>query len=324
EKAYAGLLPLRRYPVALLALTVDPAEVDVNVHPAKREVRFKREADLFPLVYQAVRTALERQALYRPVEVERPPVEPPPATSALPFTGHPRPVPVAEPVLAPKPVPSASGQVRETGGDDAPIRADAAEPAGLAYLGQYAQTYLVAEVPGALVLVDQHAAHERVIFDALLAGYRAGRALPVQALLWPEKVELTPAEAATLDEALPALRMLGFEVEPFGGRTVLVRALPVLLSRVGLSEVLAEVAGDPAGGAAFGSGRRPVPFSLERLFQTFACRGAIKAGQRLAPAEAVALLEQWRASDQPWTCPHGRPVALRWSQGDVEALFFRK
>lgn len=344
EKAYGGLLPLRRYPVALLGLEVDPAEVDVNVHPAKREVRFRREADLFPVVHQAVRTALDRQTLYRPVEVPPPAADPRPLRPALPLArvspstpsfapglalAFARGTPVEAPGTAvvaatPPPAVSAPGQVREGNAGGPPEVAAAEEPVELSYLGQYAQTYLIAEVPGALVLVDQHAAHERVIFDALVAGFRSGSALPVQTLLWPENVELTPAESAVLEEALPALQRLGFEVEPFGGRAVLVRALPVLLSRAGFREVLAEVAGESPATAAAGAGRRPVPYSLERLFQTFACRGAIKAGQRLAPAEAVALLEEWRASDHPWTCPHGRPVALRWSQGDVETAFLRK
>lgn len=300
ERAYAGHLPVRRYPVALLRLTVDPAQVDVNVHPAKREVRFRREGDLFQLVHQAVSAALGTQPLYRPVSAPSAAVEAVPTPLDLDWS------------------PSATSRVAP---DHVAEQPEPTSESALRYLGQLGASYLVGETPEGLVLVDQHAAHERVIFDALRAGREAGVALPVQHLLWPMQVDLAPAEAELLEEITPALTSLGFALEPFGGRSILLRSVPVLLTGIDLRQVLADLMAEGETGSPV---RRTPALLPERLLQRLACRAAVKAKHPLAPAEATALLEQWHASTQPWTCPHGRPVALRWSFAEVAAAFLRR
>jgi DNA mismatch repair protein MutL len=172
-----------------------------------------------------------------------------------------------------------------------------------------------------LILVDQHAAHERVIFDALRASLDSGAPLTVQQLLFPGEFELTPAEVDVLEDVRPVLEGLGYAVEPFGGRSVLVRAVPVLLAELDVRQVVAELAASAGEGVAL---RRSPAALLERLLQGLACRAAVKANHALTPVEAEALLEQWAVSAQPWTCPHGRPVALRWSWPEVAASFLRR
>jgi DNA mismatch repair protein MutL len=307
EKTYTGLLPGRRFPVAFLHLEVDPGLVDVNVHPAKREVRFRREGDVFQAVHRAVAEALTGQPLYRSLAVPSAAWPGEAAEAILPLAvGSPGPSSLRAAARPESPASSASSRLT-------PLR----------YLGQLAMTYLVAEIPGGLVLVDQHAAHERVIFNALRSGLAAGTALPVQTLLWPAQVELTPAEAQLLADLLPVLTALGFALEPFGGRSVLVRAVPVLLARLEVRQVLAALVGEgeevPAGAVP----RSPEPL-VERLLPRLACRAAVQANQALAPEEAEALLDQWQTADHPWTCPHGRPVALRWPLAEVAAAFLRR
>ncbi|MDI6871626.1 MAG: DNA mismatch repair endonuclease MutL [Bacillota bacterium] len=308
EKAYAGLLPLRRFPVAFLQLTADPGLVDVNVHPAKREVRFRREGELFQVVQRAVAAALERQPLYRPAG---PAVSGPPA---------PR---VAEALLPLAEARDGEGPAGP-GTTDRPAPESPAAPSRqpLRFLGQLAASYLVGETAEGLVLVDQHAAHERVIFDTLRAGLLAGTPLPVQTLLWPTQVELSPAEAELLTDFLPLLASLGFAVEPFGGRSILLRAVPVLLTGIDLRQVLADLVEEAETSPS--SARRAPTALAERLLQRLACRAAVKANQSLSPEEAGALLEQWQTSAQPWTCPHGRPVALRWTLAEIAASFLRR
>lgn len=309
EKAYAGFLPLRRYPVAVIHLDVDPGRVDVNVHPAKREVRFRQEGEVFRAVCGAVESALHEEPLFRAVSpggrVDTPYgiSQPGDAVRELQFTWD-----------------SGGGEGEETPGSRDAFSEPAQGRSPLRYLGQVAATYLVAEDDTGLVVVDQHAAHERVVYDALQAGLATGSSLPVQTLLWSTRVELTPVEAELLDRVLPVLSALGFELEPFGGRSLLVRAVPVLLSRLDLREALSDAA---LAEAQPGEGRSSSA-QHERLFRSMACRAAVKAKQPLSPAEAEALLEQWQSSAQPWTCPHGRPAALRWPLGEIAASFLRR
>ncbi|MGE5553157.1 MAG: DNA mismatch repair endonuclease MutL [Betaproteobacteria bacterium] len=317
EKAYAGLLPLRRFPVVFLHLTIDPGLVDVNVHPAKREVRFRREQELFQTAQQVVARALSTQPLCRtaaPPENCLYPVQAV-AEASLPFEAR-RPSSPLE--NSPIPAPQVEGQTA-TATALAPI----SDRQPLRYLGQLAASYLVCEMAAAgLVLVDQHAAHERVIFDALQSSLASGAGLPVQHLLWPTQVELSPVEAGLLPDLLPVLSGLGFVIEPFGGRSILVRSVPVLLSGLDFRALLAELVEEGRHSAA-GTGRSPALLA-QRCLERLACRAAVKANQPLSAEEAAALLEQWQSSGQPWTCPHGRPVALRWTLTDIAAAFLRR
>jgi DNA mismatch repair protein MutL len=303
-QGYRTLLMVGRYPVAVLFLDLPPEEVDVNVHPAKAEVRFRSADRVFSAVQRAVRRAL----------------------------------------MAHTPVPEVTEQFqwsargRETGTGDwgqptVDFRPDAsletAHPGSvlteqapritplLRLVGQIAQTYLVAEGPDGLYLIDQHAAHERVLFEKLSAQH--GSELASQALLSPAAVELPPASARLLAEQLPILAHLGFQVEPFGGHTFLVRGLPQLLAGMDPAAAVRVLVED------FEEDETPLQAEVEaRIIARVCKRAAVKAGQSLSPAEQRALLTDLEGCQSPRTCPHGRPTMIHLSVDLLERQFGRK
>jgi DNA mismatch repair protein MutL len=314
--AYREVLPRGRYPSAVLFLDLPPQAVDVNVHPAKWEVRFADPGAVHRLVSRAVREALGARRWLGGAGA------PGPAASALLSSG---PAAVHEPATsdwifagaeAPPPAPRL-----------APAAAEPAAPAGpdpglrfadLRPLGQLLATYLLLEAPGGLVLVDQHAAHERVLYERLRAGYRAG-AVARQALLLPATVELAPDRAARLAGALAELPGLGFDVDAFGGCAFAVRAIPAELAGRDPAALLAELAEQ----LGAGDGSLRAPEAIDRLFASLACHSARRAGEALEPREQRALLASLDAI--PWapTCPHGRPVAIPITRGELERRFRR-
>jgi len=325
---YRDVLPRGRFPSAVLFLELPPAQVDVNVHPAKWEVRF---ADP-----QAVHRAV-RQAVSRGLETRRWLADASPRALVSPGTGHSgasgatwavRTGPESAPgdwALA-SPGPAAEGADAAWGKASAPARAGAALHFGdQRLLGQLLATYLVLETEHGLVLVDQHAAHERVLYERLRREW-SERSVASQGLLAPIPVSLDPAAGALLVDAADALARLGFEVEPFGEATVAVRGIPALLSGSDpvmlLHELAAELLADPE--ARRLAGDQPPVAAVDRLFAGLACHAARRKGELLAPIEQQALLA---ALDTiPWapTCPHGRPVAVPFELAEIERRFARR
>jgi len=324
---YRDVLPRGRFPGAVLFLEIPAEQVDVNVHPAKWEVRF---ADP-----QAVHRAV-RQAVSRGLEARRWLAEPSPAPSRA-TTGF-GPSDAAGAAWSPRTDP------RRAPGDwtlAAPgLAADAADvawgaPAARAdevlrfgdqrLLGQLLATYLVLETARGLVLVDQHAAHERVLYERLRREW-GERAVACQGLLAPLPVTLDPAGGALLADAAGALARLGFEIEPFGEATVAVRGIPALLSgsdpELLLRELAAELLADPE--ARRLAGERPPIAAVDRLFAGLACHAARRKGELLAASEQQALLAS--LDTIPWapTCPHGRPVAVPFELAEIERRFSRR
>jgi DNA mismatch repair protein MutL len=188
----------------------------------------------------------------------------------------------------------------------------------LRVLGQLAQTYIIAEGPEGMYLIDQHAAHERVLYEQLLA-QQASAAVPVQSLLEPLTVELTPGQAEELELWLDPLHRLGFEVEPFGGTTVLLRALPAILARTDARETFAGMLDELA------SGEDPAAQERDARAAAAACkRGAVKAGQTMSQQEMQVLIAQLEDATSPRTCPHGRPTMILLSQSWMEREFGRR
>jgi DNA mismatch repair protein MutL len=188
----------------------------------------------------------------------------------------------------------------------------------LRFLGQIFDGYLLCEGDGRIVLIDQHAAHERVRFERLCAEHRAG-AVARDALLVPEAVSLPPTQVAALAEHAEAVSAAGLEGEPFGDGTYLLRSVPRLLRGMDAGALLREVASDLVEEGASGAGERAVADVLA----TVACHGAVRVGQRLDAAAVQALLAQMDDVDVNAHCPHGRPVAVELSRGQVERLFGR-
>ena len=313
-QAYHTLLPTGRYPLAVVMVRLPPEEVDVNVHPAKAEVRFRDGDAVFRAVQRAVRhTLLERSPV---------PIAARPATS-WPTSPSRRREERIERLAGLRPHPTGE-QLRF---DER--RADAAAPGEgvfvpsaeqlppLRVVGQLGATYVVAEGPEGMYLIDQHAAHERVLFERLLAE-RERAAVALQALLEPQPVELSPEAVSLLEEHLEMLGSLGFRMEPFGGTTLLVRALPALVAEENPREVLEDLA------AALLAGDAPLGAQVEEAVARQVCkRAAIKAGQVMAREEMEELIRALEQCASPRTCPHGRPTMIHLSVEQLAREFGR-
>ncbi len=387
REAYKGRLTSRDYPQAVVFLDMDPADVDVNVHPAKSEVRFRDEQSVFAAVLWILRTALDRALSGAgPLTAGEGTVSPAPGRpdapsapgspgrpgsraadkessgerdlsadwDAAPGTGRPDlprprgfwgwgddpanlarslrkekedpwlpggertpPLPEAEDLEErgeenPRPpFPGTEEEPPRQAGPltrEVPPRPEEGDVAGLTYLGQVARTYLVfRDASEALVLLDQHAAHERILYNEVTARGWSGRG---QGLVVPLERDLHPAEAQRWQELAPRLAALGFSATLSGGRLSL-RSIPVLLGREEAGAFLTEAL----------AGRKE---DLDALFASLACRSALKGGSRLSRDEALRLVGRWLGEKDRDYCPHGRPVLLRWDAGTLEKLFKRR
>ncbi|HXI95648.1 MAG TPA: DNA mismatch repair endonuclease MutL [Candidatus Acidoferrum sp.] len=279
EECYQGRLERGRHPVAVIDIGIDPELVDVNVHPAKREVRFRDEGTVFAALQRAVRTALDGSEpfRYRPVE------------STATF--------------------AASRVTPQLTIHEAAIALATAEPAAardadagvLRPIGQAGPGYLVAEGPHGLVLVDQHAAHERVLYNRLLDRLRSGRGMS-QPLLIPQAVDVEPALIAAATDHRADLANLGLEYEEFGPRSLRITAVPVEMpagrATAAVQETLAALAESRGDGA------------LEKAAAALACHSAVRFGDVLDVAEQRRLLADLESTEESVTCPHGRPTRL--------------
>jgi DNA mismatch repair protein MutL len=311
KDAHRGFLVEGRQPVAFLHLTVDPANVDVNVHPAKAEVRFRDERRLFGFLVASLREALrttdmstpgERLVAFAERREERDVLVPRqfvlPQTSAL--------------------APSESAFVREAPPAAASESPASAEPIRGPFL-RIASTYIVRALDDGFEIVDQHALHERLTFEALRAEVEAGR-VEVQRFLVPELVEVGPAQVELLEPHFDALAKVGFVLARFGPLTIAVHGLPARLKRPDaagwLRDVIALIERD---------GRSPESAEvLEEVLHRAACRSSVMAGDELSEIEIRALLARARESSHDQTCPHARPTRVRFTLADLEKAFHRR
>jgi len=300
EEAYSGLLTTGRHPIAIVDLRLPHEEVDVNVHPTKAEVRFRQEKEAFATVQRAVRQALLEQA---PV-----PSLPSAAGAA-----------VAQPT-APEETPPLWQRALEAEGQSKTAAGTAAPPPKvslpmLRVVGQIGNTYIVAEGPEGIYLIDQHAAHERVLFEEIRAA-RQRRALDAQGLLEPAIVEVSPQQKEIILAYYEALSDHGFQLEPFGERTYLVRAIPAVLTGTDLSRAFAEFVDTLSEEAA--------PDQQDRVAFSLACHAAVRAGQSLTLEEMRELIRRLEQAEVPHTCPHGRPTMIHMSTALLEKEFRRR
>lgn len=341
-QAYHTLLMVGRYPLTALFLEMPPEEVDVNVHPAKAEVRFRNQDKVFSFVQRSARKAL---LAYSPVPHVAPslwgttrtvPSETPRHTGLDWMIGHDEQVPVDggpysvsteqysvdSGQLAVDSEPStqfSNSLISATSTKHPQPEASSFRPVPLLRLvGQIGATYLVAEGPDGLYLIDQHAAHERVLFEKLMTQH-AMRNIPSQALLTPSVVTLPPPAANLLISQLPTLQHFGFNVEEFGPNTFQVRAVPALFMGSDASAALRAVVED------FEEDESPLQNEIEAKLAARVCkRLAVKAGQSLSNEEQRALLMDLESCDSPRTCPHGRPTMIHLSVDMLERQFGRR
>ncbi len=308
-EGYHNALMRGRFPVAVLFLELDPAGVDVNVHPAKREVRFRQDGDVRRFVCGAVAEVLRGGAvgpLPMPViSGSGLPVWPPIGFMSAPTLSTP---------LQPASPPSSVG-----GSLGLEVAAVRGIPAGWRYLGVVAHLYLVAEKDGGVVLIDQHAAHERILFEQLLRQV-AQEDVSGQRLLYPVTIEFPPVQAQFLKERLEDLGKVGLGISAMGGNAFLVDALPPRIKTLAVEDFLRGVVTDLEKGSS--TTRKDRRLSEEIIAKTV-CRHAIKANDRLTEEEAVQLLVDLLACELPYTCPHGRPTMILLSKAELEKKFGR-
>ncbi len=319
-RAYHTLLMVGRYPLAALFLDLEPASVDVNVHPTKAEVRFRAPDQIFSFVQRSVRKAI---LAYTPVPQMG--ISPPALWTERPAIGKQRDL-AWDFAGDSEQLPVSSGQSQEPSGmnqdsDSQPPTPESQFPSIkmplLRLVGQIGSVYIVAEGPDGLYLIDQHAAHERVLFERLMA-QRDANTLSSQALLQPAIVQFPPAQATLLEEQLSVLQNFGFEVAPFGPNTFQLRAMPTLFSGSDPASALRVLVED------FEGDETPLQNKLEERIAARVCkRMAVKGGQSLSTAEQESLLRDLENCDSPRTCPHGRPTMIHLSVELLERQFGR-
>jgi DNA mismatch repair protein MutL len=329
--AYGDLVPQGRFPMLALFLTLPPEEVDVNVHPAKTELRFRDPNGIRSLIIGALRDALgaaghratsslSQAALQR---MATPESQRPATQSFRPFQAQLNggsAFGFAESVQAPLgPLTEPSGDMRgAVAQDDAQATL---YPLGAAR-AQINDTFIVAETEDALVIVDQHAAHERLVYERLKRAFTNG-GISRQLLLIPEVVELDAEAAANLCAAAAELERLGLVVEPFGEAALLVREVPSLLGTCNVKGLLADLAAELAE-AEDSEQTRLLAARLDHVLSTMACHGSVRAGRRLNPEEMNALLRDMEQTPFTGQCNHGRPTYIELKLADIEKLFSRR
>lgn len=323
--AYADFLARDRHPVLALFVEVDPAEVDVNVHPAKAEVRFRDPGLVRALIVRGLRAALDTAGHRASTTVAgaalaafRPETDAPPAQHHL--------MEAASRAFSPAPAQLPDGAA--FAGFDAPaarVEPDMpqaedmmARPLGAAR-GQLHLTYIVAETHDGLVLVDQHAAHERLVHERMKKAL-AESGITRQALLVPEVVELGQGEASALADRSDELAELGLVLEPFGDGTIIVREVPAMLGDTDVQGLVRDLADELAELGETLSLRE----KLDEVSGTMACHGSVRAGRRLTAPEMNALLREMEATPHSGQCNHGRPTYVKLGLPDIERLFGRR
>ena len=309
-EAYRGFLMERRYPIAVVNIAVPYSDVDVNVHPSKTEVRLRDERRVFSILQRTVRETLianlpVQEISTRPVDDQNLPsvrtywpIIPPNQTLDSDDMGSEAPLQTA---------PSQSPQQ--------PLIPRRALPA-LRVLGQIKATYIAAEGPDGMYLIDQHAAHERVLFERIKSDSRAGSP-SVQGLMEPVTVDLTPEQREIVDSRHSNVSGLGFHVEDFGGGTSVLRGVPAVIGPEDPAGSLRDVLDLMAEGGGYESWDERAAYSL-------ACHGAIRAGKSLTNQETEDLVRQLEQCSQPHTCPHGRPTMIHLSAARLEEEFGRR
>jgi DNA mismatch repair protein MutL len=321
--AYGDLVPHGRYPMLALFLTLPPQEVDVNVHPAKTELRFRDPNGIRSLIIGALRDALgaaghrataslSKAALTR-MAAPPPHYPQPEGAGSRDFGFDERDQAPLEPAAAPSADTRGHDHQAEALGPSFPLGAARA---------QVHDTFIIAETDDALVIVDQHAAHERLVYERLKRAFANG-GISRQLLLIPEVVELDDDTASSLCAAAAALERLGLVIEPFGSGSVLVREVPALLGTCNVKGLLADLAGELAE-AESADDAELLAGRLDQVLSTMACHGSVRAGRRLNPEEMNALLRDMERTPFSGQCNHGRPTYIELKLADIEKLFSRR
>jgi DNA mismatch repair protein MutL len=329
--AYSDMLMRDRHPVGFIFIEIDPALVDVNVHPAKSEVRFRNQSQIHDLVRDVIREGLRAQGMPERGSAAAGPA-PDGVKEALSdyFKSLPGEVRGADPARYPVPFGRRKRDVNSAGPHyafppphlqpppDAPTPSAPAFDSLLAPLAQVHDSFIIAQSPEGMAIIDQHAAHERVLFEKLQDQFVTG-SVPVQDLLIPIPVEPGPAQSVLLSELLPDLGRLGVLVEEFGNGTFMIKAVPSLLSHADGKRLLLDILDEVT--VHGNSGK--MEELRDEILSVMACHPAIKIHRKLDGREMERLLEDLFKCRMPHTCPHGRPTVVRFSIEEIKRLFKR-
>ena len=349
EQAYQTLIPRGRHPAALLFVEMRHEDVDVNVHPMKTEVRFRNGGAVFEVVYRAIRDRLADQTEQAPVatlgDAPAAGTDTPASSSDDAATGPVATASTGEDARAGDSVPDRRSDAPLRLVPDAPTEKALQRPLSLAYdrdarggatapaahppapipmysrlrvIGQIFAGYIALETEEGLLLIDQHAAHERVTFEKLRRELRDG-GIRTQAMLAPVSVELSPARASQVHGALSELRAMGFEVEPFGPTTLLLKGAPAVFGPEGGAKLLTDMI-ESMGDSGFRGGGEA---AFENWLKQLACHGSVRVGRVLEMAEIHSLLAELDRTEFKTNCPHGRPVHIQFGRGQIERMFRR-
>jgi DNA mismatch repair protein MutL len=297
--AYGNTLKRGRYPTGVILISIDPSEVDFNIHPTKKQVRFRREKEVRDFVFRAVQSALTSRKMIPPLIVR------PRAGAGVTVRTRHIPLLSKQDILVSEPK-RAAYRMPKTDTET-----------GVIPIVQIKNSYILAESDAEFYLIDQHAAHERVLYEEARTNLE-GQEPVAQKLLFPETVEVTPEEEDLIDEHLDDFRKIGFDVRKFGRRTYVVEAVPALLKEATRKTILTDMVDEVI------LTRSESPDTHHLLAAAFACKAAIKAGDRLTDEETKSLTDRLFNSRMPFACPHGRPTMIRLSWEEIERRFLRR
>ncbi len=340
EDGYHGFLMQHKYPFAVLLFTMDGAKVDVNVHPNKMELRFSDEQEIYRQLAELIRTTLKKRELIDdvpPVEEKKDTVRPVPEKHKIPepFETKRRAEEMREPFGFSEKENREEKKVFSTGDTEAEEKGDfrqetlsdltAAQPRMLSeearpehrIIGQLFRTYWLVEYRDRFYLIDQHAAHEKVLFEELMMRYRTGEVYS-QMISPPLILSLSMQEETLLQTYQADFERLGFSIEPFGGREYAVRAVPTNLYGLAASDLLSGI-GEELGSLS----EKDAPDLVAERIATMACKAAVKGNQHLSFAEAEHLIDELLTLENPYFCPHGRPVLIAMTKQEIEKRFKR-
>ncbi|MFH1127318.1 MAG: DNA mismatch repair endonuclease MutL [archaeon] len=309
--AYHTLLPIGRHPLFIISIELDPRTIDVNVHPAKTEIRIEKENELYEAVYTAVKSALDRNHLI-PKVIEKTIQKKIPIQYKEPSSGDRRPI-YTSPASFPHRTAPRQMMIKEAKEEDFSFR----KLPQLKILGQVSSTYIIAESKDSMHLIDQHAAAERINYEKLKRSPYGKE--DSQSLLTPKIISLSPKDAHIMKDHLKILKSAGFDIEPYSDNSFSVRSIPVILGRQYDDSKITDVI-DSIMEAARTS---PIDSLKESLIKTIACKASIKAGDPMTDKEMLDLLKDLELCDAPYTCPHGRPTIIEMTISEIEKRFKR-
>jgi len=322
DQAYRDLTPDKRYPVVALFVEVDPKRLDVNVSPTKSEVKFQAEGQVFDAVRYAIRSALDQHGMMPSAAG---------IAAANEALAQARRMDSFGPVSSKAPSTFEASFLAQLPLDPTPIEVPPEEPAlrsanypfielldGLRVLGQIMNTFIVAETARGLVLIDQHVAHERVIYEHL-CGLKGNAPVEKQHLLSPETLALDKRALVLIQNHLEEMERVGFDLELFGGETVIVRSVPAALHHRNPLEVLQDLIDELVDATV---ARRLTP-TREQIWITSSCKMAVKAGDPLSIAEMEKLIRDLATTENPYLCPHGRPITITLEKSEILRKFKR-